>query len=63
MTGLVVGLVVGLLTGFGIEVVLKKTMIVMTLGGAAGVLLGTAFEAIRFWWRMRGFRKAKNTNK
>jgi hypothetical protein len=36
-------------------------MIVMVLGGFAGVLLGAGFEAIRFGWRMQRFRAAKNS--
>ena len=50
MIGVCIGLVVGLLTGFGVEVVMKQSMIVMMLGGVAGVLLGTGFDVIWFWW-------------
>ena len=56
MTGVIVGLVVGWLAGLGLEVLLHQKMIVMMLSGVAGVLLGTAFEAIRFWWRLHLFR-------
>jgi hypothetical protein len=62
MVGVCVGLVVGLLTGFGVEVVMKQSMIVMMLGGVAGVLLGTSFDVIWFWWRMRRFRADKSSN-
>jgi hypothetical protein len=61
MTGVCIGLFVGLLTGFVVEVIMKQKMIVMMLGGLAGVLLGAGFEAIRFWWRMHRFRTAKNS--
>jgi hypothetical protein len=44
--GVVIGCSVGLLAGFGVEVILKQKMIVMMLGGIAGVLLGTGIEAI-----------------
>jgi len=58
-TGVVVGLVVGWIAGFGIELLYRQKMIVMMGGGLAGVLLGSAFEATRYWWRMRRFRAAK----
>lgn len=60
MVGVCVGLVVGLLTGFCVEVVMKQSMIVMMLGGVAGVLLGTSFDVIWFWWRMRRLRADKS---
>jgi hypothetical protein len=61
ITGVGIGLLVGLLTGFAVEIFWKQNMIVMMLGGLAGVLLGAGFEAIRFWWRMQRFRTAKNS--
>jgi hypothetical protein len=61
LTGVGIGLPVGLLTGLAVEMFWKQKMIVMVLGGFAGVLLGAGFEAIRFGWRMQRFRAAKNS--
>lgn len=59
VTGVVVGLVIGWLVGFGAEILLHQKMIVMVLGGFAGVLLGGIFEAIRYGWKLHRFRAAK----
>lgn len=60
-TGIVAGLFVGWLVALLAEVVLgKPKMIVMLLGGFAGVLLGAAFETVRYFWRLRGYRAARS---
>lgn len=59
MTGIVIGLVVGWIAGFGIEILYEQKMIIMIVGGFAGVALGTVFEAARYGWRMHRFRASK----
>ena len=58
-TGIVVGLLLGWIAGFGIEILYRQKMIIMILSGIAGALVGTAFEATRYQWRMHRYRVAK----
>ncbi len=59
--GMIVGLFVGWLGAAVVEVALgKPKMIIMLLGGFAGVFLGAAFEAARYLWRLRSYRAARN---
>lgn len=59
MTGIVVGLVVGWIAGFGVEIFYEQKMIIMIVGGFAGVALGAAVEAARYGCRLHRFRAAK----
>lgn len=56
MTGILVGIAIGWLVGFGLELVYRKSMVLMMITAIVGLLLGAGFEAIRLWWRMRRFR-------
>ena len=60
MTGLVVGLIVGWVVGLVAEFLWKQNVLVMIVGGLAGLSLGGAFEAIRFRGRMRRFHATRN---
>lgn len=60
-TGIVAGLFVGWLAALVVEVTLgKPKMIIMLLGGFAGVFLGAAFETVRYFWRLRGYRASRS---
>jgi len=61
-TGFIVGLFVGSIIGTGIEVALgKPKMLIMLAAGVAGVLVGSAVEAVRFWRQMRRYRPARKS--
>lgn len=54
MTGILVGIVIGWIVGFGLELGFRQSMIMMETT-MVSLVLGSGFEAIRFWWRMRRF--------
>lgn len=60
MTGLVIGLGAGWVIGLVAEILSHRGMIVMLVGGFAGLAIGYLVEAVRFWWRKR---KARDTPK
>lgn len=58
--GVIAGLIVGWLTGFAWEVALNKpARLVMLATGFAGVGIGIALEALRYWIRLRRFKAAR----
>ena len=60
-TGIVAGLFVGWLAALLAELALgKPKVIIMLLGGFAGVFLGAVFETVRYFWRLRGYRAARS---
>lgn len=59
MTGLAVGAGVGLVVGLVIEIVRRRSMIVMQAGGIAGITVGALAESVRFWWRKHRQRKLR----
>ncbi len=51
MTGMVVGACAGMAVGLVIEIVRRRSMIVMQAGGIIGIAVGALAESVRFWWR------------
>ena len=62
MTGILVGIALGWTVGFGLELIYRKKGSLMAAVSVAGLLLGAAFEAIRFRWRMHRFRVCHQPN-
>jgi len=60
MTGVVIGLGAGWVIGLIAEIGAHGGMIVMQVGGFAGLAIGYLVEAVRFWWRKR---KSRDTPK
>ena len=63
MTGVAIGLLVGWLAALVTEILTEPKMIIMLVGGFAGVSIGGLFEAIRYWWRMRHFQAHQQKNR
>ncbi len=60
--GIMAGLFVGWLAGAGLEVSMgKPKMLVMALTMFAGLFVGMAVEAVRFWRGVRRYRAARKS--
>lgn len=60
--GIIAGLFVGWLIGAGLEVSMgKPKMLVMALTMFAGIFVGVAVEAVRFWRGLQRYRAARKS--
>jgi len=59
--GVLVGFVAGTITGLFLELALKKiNKWIMLAAGFTGIALGLALEGLRFWFRLRSYKAAKD---
>jgi hypothetical protein len=54
---MVVGAGAGMAVGLVIEIVRRRSMIVMQAGGIVGITVGALAESARYWWRKYNYRK------
>lgn len=56
MTGLVIGVCAGMAAGLAVEIIKRRSVIVMQVGGMGGLAAGALFETVRLWWSQRRYR-------